>query len=219
MWRLSGAISAGGTVRVTGSTLSANDGGAITAVTAAVITNSTLVGNRAPSYSGRALKTPSLDMAYSTVIDDPAAQTGFALEVFGTARLFANALIRSGEAVLCGSSAYTPTFESWGSNFANETANSCNLVAAGDRSDDANDPRLASLGDNGGPTPTTLPLDGSPLLDAIPNSSCAVGDALVGFAIRTDQRGVERPDPQGAPCDIGAVELPHIPVVTPTFTA
>lgn len=60
------------------------------------------------------------------------------------------------------------------------------------------DPLLGSLGDNGGATPTLLPLDGSPVIDA--------GDG-VGVP-SADQRG--RPRPYGAAVDIGAVEWDDI---------
>lgn len=56
---------------------------------------------------------------------------------------------------------------------------------------------LGALGDNGGPTPTYLPLAGSPLIDAASTPVCRP----------TDQRGVARP--QGALCDVGAVEVPE----------
>ncbi|MGH8882856.1 MAG: choice-of-anchor Q domain-containing protein, partial [Stackebrandtia sp.] len=52
-----------------------------------------------------------------------------------------------------------------------------------------------ALASNGGPTPTHILIHGSPALDASP----ANGDCQP-----TDQRGIPRP--QGAACDIGAVE-------------
>src|SRR5205085_817722 len=58
------------------------------------------------------------------------------------------------------------------------------------------DPKLGSLKDNGGPTPTVAPSASSPAVDAIGKAACPVS---------TDQRGVHRP--QGPRCDIGAVEL------------
>jgi len=54
--------------------------------------------------------------------------------------------------------------------------------------------QLGALQDNGGPTDTLLPAAGSPLVDAGNTANCSA----------TDQRGVPRP--QGAACDIGAVE-------------
>jgi hypothetical protein len=55
---------------------------------------------------------------------------------------------------------------------------------------------LGALADNGGPTPTHLPLVPSAWVDAI--DSCALA---------TDQRGVARPIGPG--CDVGAVEAPE----------
>ncbi|MEM9182001.1 MAG: choice-of-anchor D domain-containing protein [Pseudomonadota bacterium] len=65
----------------------------------------------------------------------------------------------------------------------------------------AGDPVLGELGDNGGPTPTHLPLSGSPLVDAGTNSACPA----------TDQTGMPRPvdgdADDDADCDIGSVEF------------
>ena len=56
---------------------------------------------------------------------------------------------------------------------------------------------LSPLADNGGPTPTMLPTGNSPLVNQIPVVACVIG---------VDQRNVTRPE--GAKCDIGAVEVP-----------
>ncbi|MBN1668810.1 MAG: hypothetical protein JW862_17070 [Anaerolineales bacterium] len=57
------------------------------------------------------------------------------------------------------------------------------------------DPQLRPLADRGGWTWTQIPYSGSPIIDAVPAAAC-VSDR--------DQRGIARP--QGAGCDIGAVE-------------
>ncbi len=61
------------------------------------------------------------------------------------------------------------------------------------------DPKLGPLADNGGPTPTHLPIAGSPAIDS------------AGDCSGTDQRGAVRPadgDSDGlSECDAGAVEL------------
>jgi predicted outer membrane repeat protein len=57
------------------------------------------------------------------------------------------------------------------------------------------DPLLAPLADNGGPTPTMALQSGSPAIDAGSATSCPP----------TDQRGLTRPQASG--CDIGAVEV------------
>ena len=62
------------------------------------------------------------------------------------------------------------------------------------------DPLLGALADNGGSTQTMLPGAGSAAIDA---GTC-------GGAPVTDQRGVARP--QGAGCDIGAVEIREAPL-------
>jgi hypothetical protein len=54
---------------------------------------------------------------------------------------------------------------------------------------------LGPLADNAGPTRNYEPEAGSPLVNAAATADCTA----------TDQRGVERP--QGAVCDIGAVEV------------
>lgn len=57
------------------------------------------------------------------------------------------------------------------------------------------DPLLDPLADNGGPTDTRLLQEGSPAIDAADDGACEP----------IDQRGIARP--QGAGCDIGAVEV------------
>ncbi|POX47554.1 hypothetical protein C3489_29395 [Streptomyces sp. Ru71] len=78
--------------------------------------------------------------------------------------------------------------ESRGHNL--DSGNNCHLTAEGDLP--GRDPRLAPLGENGGPTDTVALLPGSPALDG--GADCP----------STDQRGVPRP--QGPACDIGAFE-------------
>ena len=69
------------------------------------------------------------------------------------------------------------------------------------------DPQLMAVADNGGVTPTRLPMDSSPLLDVIDPADCLDEEDL---PLISDQRGISRPqDSQGganAQCDIGAVE-------------
>ena len=60
------------------------------------------------------------------------------------------------------------------------------------------DPILGPIGDNGGPTATHTPLDGSPAIDVVPSS----GDECLA----TDQRGVDRPQPIDGACDAGATD-------------
>ena len=73
-----------------------------------------------------------------------------------------------------------------------DDGNTCLLTSS---SSSSIDPMLGPLADNGGPTQTMLPQPGSPALDAM----CRVNEPAA------DQRGISRP--QGAGCDIGAVEV------------
>jgi hypothetical protein len=57
------------------------------------------------------------------------------------------------------------------------------------------DPKLGTLAYNGGFTPTFVPGAGSVAIDTGKDAGCPA----------TDQRGIARP--QGAHCDIGAVEV------------
>jgi hypothetical protein len=74
-------------------------------------------------------------------------------------------------------------------------------------------PNLGPLQNNGGPTPTHAPLPGSPVVDAgnpaPPGSGGTACEAI-------DQRGVTRP--QGARCDIGAVDVAGSSTPTTTTT-
>ncbi|MFO7591977.1 MAG: right-handed parallel beta-helix repeat-containing protein, partial [Acidimicrobiia bacterium] len=104
-----------------------------------------------------------------------------------------------------------------GYNFSDDATCGFTNTSAGDRQS-AGAPGLGALASNGGPTQTLLPSTASPLLDFIPLASCGGGDALAGFAVTTDQRGVTRP--QGPGCEIGSVEI-EVPVaitVVPKFT-
>ncbi|MEW6185572.1 MAG: choice-of-anchor Q domain-containing protein [Thermodesulfobacteriota bacterium] len=73
----------------------------------------------------------------------------------------------------------------------------------------AGDPRLAALGNNGGPTQTMALQSGSAAIDKIPAANGC------GFGITIDQRGVSRP--QGVACDIGAFELQPHPLVPEVY--
>lgn len=76
-------------------------------------------------------------------------------------------------------------------------------------------PLLGPLADNGGPTFTHLPAASSPLIDAV-----AAGEFGCGTIFNIDQRG--EPRPQGAGCDIGALEnlagVPPLPEILPVPT-
>ncbi len=78
-----------------------------------------------------------------------------------------------------------------------ETGTDCGFTAIGDKQSTAPDFSSTTPQDNGGNTNTLAPEPTSPAVNAIPTS--------FEFCEDLDQRGVTRP--QGAGCDIGAVEL------------
>lgn len=88
---------------------------------------------------------------------------------------------------------------------ANGLMNGTNGNRVGGNGAPALNPLLGPLANNGGPTLTRLPQPGSPLIDG--------GDTTCPTGITTDQRGIPRP--QGAKCDIGAVEVGTAPTPTP----
>ncbi|HEX5587823.1 MAG TPA: choice-of-anchor Q domain-containing protein [Acidimicrobiia bacterium] len=81
------------------------------------------------------------------------------------------------------------------------TDDSCGLTATGDVQS-GEDPLLGALANNGGLTLTRQPALTSPLLDRVPLDHCQDG---AGAGVATDQRDLMRP--QGAGCDVGAVEV------------
>jgi hypothetical protein len=92
------------------------------------------------------------------------------------------------------------TITSHGYNLSSD--GSCAFSNSGDRNN--TNPRLGTLGYYGGPTPTIPLLTGSPAIDAGNPSGCTDGH---GNLLKTDQRGMPRPDPEDTGgCDMGAYE-------------
>ncbi|MBI1765773.1 MAG: hypothetical protein HYR56_30580 [Acidobacteria bacterium] len=96
------------------------------------------------------------------------------------------------------SACYAVTPISGGHNIAGDS--SCGLTGPGDMV--IANPLLGPLTNNGGPTPTHMPLCNSPAINAVP---VADSTDVTGVPVTTDQRGVNRP--LGAASDIGAVEV------------
>ena len=205
-------INSGG-ITVTNSTVSgntgANQGGGIYANGGITITNSTITRNTSTGSDGGGIQANGgdLTLVYVTVVQNTAG-TGANISAIDTLTSFGSVVaLPQGGGTNCASVNATT---SNGFNFSDSSA--CGFTGTGDR-ENAGDPALGALADNGGPTQTRLPQAGSPLIDAIPTSSC-------GFAgVTADQRGLLRPAFAG--CDIGAVEIqpPATAItVTPRFT-
>ena len=174
-------------------------------------TNSTITGNAAGSSGGGlVVVNTSITLLYVTLVDNT-APIGANLQVqMGGDALVSFASVLAGPmggGADCDIDAGAVT-TSQGYNFSSDS--SCGFGAGPGDITNGGDPLVGALGANGGPTPTMLPQDGSPLLDKV---DCAAAPE----AVTTDQRGVSRP--QGGACEIGAVEVGVEVVVAPPATA
>jgi hypothetical protein len=168
------------------------------------VTNSTIAANSAGGGTGSngfgggiAFGSGAARLAYVTVAGNSAgggggSSFGGGLNM-GTASSVGSSIIAANFGGNC-----SPTVTSAGHNV--EDAASCGFTGAGDKS--GVDAKLGPLANHGGLTSTQMPLAGSPAIDAGDPATC----------LTTDQRGVLRP--QGAACDIGAVEVAPPAVVT-----
>lgn len=95
------------------------------------------------------------------------------------------------------------TITSLGNNI--ESATDCGFTASGDQQNVA-DPKVGSLGNNGGQMDTMALLAGSPAIDHANSANCPA----------TDEIGTVRP--QGPACDVGAYEVPVTASVPPPVT-
>ena len=177
-----GVYQHGSPITVANSTISGNNGGGL------------IVGN---DYSaGDAV----LKMTNSTVASNTFDGPGGGVLTYGSATAtIENSIIWGNGASDCDSAANGGgAITSAGGNVSGDA--SCGFTGADDQQN--TDPLLGPLADNGGPTDTRRPDEGSPALDA--------GSATASCPA-TDQRGVTRPqegDGLGpAACDAGAYEL------------
>jgi len=163
-------------------------------------------GKEHPRTHGSAV-TPQQLAGANLNIEDP----GGALSSFGTVI----ALPHGGTNCAGNGTEPLTNTSSAGYNYSDDA--SCGFTGSTDKQN-GSDPLLGALGANGGIGPTRVPQTGSPLIDVIPIASCGGGNALAGFTVTTDERGITRP--QGAGCEIGAVEVvpPVALVVQPRFT-
>jgi hypothetical protein len=204
-----GGISTGGSVSLIDSTVTANtvtgtgQGGGVFAEGTASLTNSTVSGNTA-SQVGGGVAAGDVSLVYATVAGNR-APTGANIEIlaFDSLTSFGSVVaLPAGSGANCDFQP-TPVTTSNGYNWDDDA--SCGFGGGPGDHSNAGDPLLGALASNGGSTQTRLPQPGSGLIDAIPTASCQADGAS---GITADQRGVTRP--QGAGCDIGAVEVEEV---------
>ncbi len=191
-----GGIYIDGSARIDRSTIAGNaaakKGGGVFNAGSLALVNSTVDGNSASGGGGIASSgTTAIEAATVTNNTSNNSNGGGIYRVGGTFSISSSILADNNGPDSARDCYGTPEFI--GYNLV-ESQPGCNPSGAVIISDD---PLLGALLDNGGPTPTRLPADGSPAIDAVPPEACVVA---------TDQRGVPRPSPTGGNCDVGAVE-------------
>jgi len=213
---LTGAI-AGINVTASRTTVANNRARGIDALRAASLENSTVSGN-VSARPGGGIATPDADLVYSTVVGNSApGAANIAVPVPGAEGPFPVEGLQAFGSVVALPQEGVPNClladeAATSSSFSFSDDESCALTGAGDV-ENGGDPLLGRLAAVGGPTRTRQPLEGSPLLDVIPNGSCAAGIGVIA-----DQRGRPRPAPDAGACDIGAVEIQQDDDMTPPDT-
>lgn len=229
---LGGGLTAiGGYVSIGNSTISDNDGAtgaAYLSVLGGDMTNVTVSGNQGASNGGLFVQTRyEYLIGNSTVTNNRGTYSG-GLNSPTHSTTLVNSIV-AGNVTDLGEDFPTPQtpedlsgwITSLGHNIFGE-AEGVNIVRGTQRGPAPTDitgtvsspvaPVLGPLQDNGGPTFTHLPLDGSPAIDA--------ADGSAEGAPATDQRGITRPQRYGN--DIGAVEVennaPNVSAASLTVT-
>lgn len=186
-----GIHATGGTVTLTSSTISGNfaryNGGGIHSAATSTIINSTISGNHTFRDGAGIYSTAIVHLVHATISANIADGVGGGLEGNGSATI--DRSIVAGNTQSSGGD--IDLAEPWTGND--------NLVFASNLD-------LGPLQDNGGATQTMLPGTSSAAIDAIATENCVQS---------TDQRGIARP--QGAGCDIGAVEVAPDPLFADGF--
>lgn len=216
-------------LKITNSTLSGNEafsGAAILAgsdqassTNKTSISNSTIHGNAASGPFGAIQVSDPTSITASTITDNTAVPTN-PFDAYGGIIAQSVGQVSLSGSVLAGNSGHqcNVAVADGGSNLNSPTASECAFSTAPAKGNVFAAPQLGALANNGGPTTTRLPSATSPALNKITApTATGVTDAITGAAITlcagSDQRGTARP--QGAKCDIGAVEAEQVvPVLT-----
>jgi predicted outer membrane repeat protein len=194
-----GGIGADAAITITGTTISNNsasgNGGGIDDGAGLTITNSTIAGNSASPVGGSIHGYSGANaLTFVTISGNSGSDS-----LDGTAFTLRGTIVDDNAANNC-SAAPTDL------GFNIDSGATCGFSGTGSLSN--TNPLLGALAGNGGPTQTMAPGAGSPAIDAV-TAGCPPP--------ATDQRGITRP--QGARCDIGAVEAAGAAPPTPTPTA
>jgi hypothetical protein len=206
-----GGISSDGPLTITNSTISGNSsnsnftGGGITATfpgpAALTVTNSTISGNTTYGNGGGILVSPTnpatIQLSNVTIVDNHASSGG------GVGLDYHAGTVHLRNSIVAGNSAYWTGYENFWVGMGAVVSEGYNmgtgfLLTPSDLR--TNNPRVAPLADNGGPTETRALLPESAALDG----GNPIGCTENGVALDRDQRGVSRP--QRTACDIGAFE-------------
>lgn len=206
---LGGGISNPGTATISNSTFNGNfeitsTGGAIQSGPMLMITNCTFSGNEAVMFGGAISATGGV-ISNSTFSANRA--NGFIRAAVGGGAIDGPVTIQN--SIVANSTGSNPGNCSQGllgpvmSNGYNISDDStCGFNSIGDMNNI--DPQLGPLHNNGGPTQTMAIPSGSPAVNAGNPGGCTDGN---GHLLKTDQRGMPRPDEESGRCDIGAYEL------------
>jgi hypothetical protein len=219
----SGALENEGTATITGSTISGNTatnaaGGILNNSSATLtILNSTIANNIAGNNGGGILNTgTAMTLSFVTFSGNQANNSGFGIgHGDGIANFAAGAKLKAtilANETSTGNCDFSTAITSDGYNLSDDTT--CTTGGFTQPTDIPNVPAmLGTLANNGGSTLTIEPQASSPAVDAIPVANCTDAN---GTAVTVDQIGTTRP--QGAKCDIGAVEvIPSMQSQTITF--
>ncbi|HEX4794527.1 MAG TPA: choice-of-anchor Q domain-containing protein [Humisphaera sp.] len=216
-----GGINSAGPITLTGCTISGNTGGAnggggcIELLNVATLTNCTIAANTDVGAGINFYAPPGTLLTVNDCTVSGNTAGGIVNYVLADPNGGANSL--GGECdvantIIAGNTAANDpdtngAFKSLGFNLIGDVGDSTGWKST-DRTGTGATPLNADLGplaDNGGPTPTMLPLSGSPAIDHGSN-------ALIPKGITTDQRGFARV--VNGTVDIGAVELQNKSVIS-----
>ena len=150
-------------IHITNSTISNNLGGGIStgvsSESSVTIVNSTVTGNRNAEIGAGIFSSGSVSLVYATVVGNTA---DVAFSNIDSQQLMSFGSVVAGGVATQDSCLGTPT--SFGYNFSDDA--SCGFTQPTDRQN-AGNPGLGALANNGGPTRTMLPAAASPLVNAI----------------------------------------------------